>query len=137
MVINISLNKLFNDYEEAFNVLDFKRMGEFFADNFISAGLNGTIANSKAEYLKLSQQASEFYKSIGQKTAKMISLYETPISNEYSLVKVNWAVTFQKTGDKPIEFDVSYVVQKIGDPKIILFITHQNELKAMKDLGLK
>jgi hypothetical protein len=46
-------------------------------------------------------------------------------------------VTFQKTGDKLIEFDVSYLVQKtVPEPKIILFIAHQDEEQAMKDLGL-
>ena len=53
------------------------------------------------------------------------------------MVKVHWGVTFQKTGDKLIEFDVSYLVQKTGkDPKIILFIAHQDEQKAMQELGL-
>jgi len=53
------------------------------------------------------------------------------------MVKVHWGVTFQKTGDKLIEFDVSYLVQKTGkEPKIILFIAHQDEQKAMQELGL-
>jgi len=52
-------------------------------------------------------------------------------------VKVHWGVTFEKTGDKLIEFDVSYIVQKIGEePKIILFIAHQDEQKTMSELGL-
>jgi hypothetical protein len=62
---------------------------------------------------------------------------ETPISNEYSMVLVHWGVTFRKTGDRRIEFDVSYLVQHTGgDPKIILFITHQDEQQAMQELGL-
>ena len=36
-----------------------------------------------------------------------------------------------------IEFDVSYLLQKIGpEPKILLFIAHEDEEKAMKELGL-
>jgi hypothetical protein len=62
---------------------------------------------------------------------------ETPISDQYSMVKVHWGVTFRKTGDRVIEFDVSYLVQNIGpEPKIILFIAHQDEEEAMKELGL-
>jgi hypothetical protein len=53
------------------------------------------------------------------------------------MVKVHWGVTFRKTGGRVIEFDVSYLVQKIGpEPKIILFIAHQDEEEAMKELGL-
>ena len=60
-----------------------------------------------------------------------------PVSDNYSLVKVHWGAKFKKTGDKLIEFDVSYLVQKTGhEPKIILFIAHQDEEKAMEELGL-
>jgi hypothetical protein len=53
------------------------------------------------------------------------------------MVRVHWGVTFKKTGDNIIEFDVSYLVQKIGpEPKIILFVAHEDEEEAMKELGL-
>ena len=87
--------------------------------------------------LKEGRKASDFYRSVGQKSAKILLLDEVPITEQYSMVKVHWGVTFQKTGDKLIEFDVSYLVQKVGkEPKIILFIAHQDEQKAMQDLGL-
>ena len=58
-------------------------------------------------------------------------------SNEYSMVKVHWGVTFRKTGDRLVEFDVTYLVQKTGpEPKIIMFIAHQDEQKAMEELQL-
>jgi hypothetical protein len=85
----------------------------------------------------MAHQAAEFYKTVGQTSAKILSLRETAICNEYSLVKVHWGVTFRKTGTRLIEFDVSYLVQKIGpEPKIILFIAHEDEEQAMKELGL-
>jgi hypothetical protein len=137
MAISASVKKLFAGYEKAFSTLDFEKNAEFFADSFISAGPNGIITRSKAEFLKEARKASEFYKSIGQQSAKIISLDEIPISDQYSMIKVHWGVTFRKTGDKLIGFDVSYIVQKIGqEPKIILFIAHQDEQKAMKELGL-
>lgn len=53
------------------------------------------------------------------------------------MIKVHWGVTFKKTGDRLIEFDVTYFVQKTGlEPKIIMFIAHQDEQKAMQELGL-
>ncbi len=62
---------------------------------------------------------------------------EILISNEYSMVKVRWGVTFRKTENRLIEFDVTYIIQKTGPkPKIIMFIAHQDEEKAMKELSL-
>lgn len=103
------VKELFTKYEKAFSALDVKRSAGFFADSFISAGPNGTITNSK-ELLESGQKAAEFYRSVGQKSAKILSLEESPITDQYSLVKVHWGVIFEKTGDKPMEFDVSYLL---------------------------
>jgi hypothetical protein len=131
------IQKLFAEYEKLFSALDIEKQAKFFADGFISAGPNGAIAQNKAEFLNMAQQAAEFYKSVGQESAKIISIEEMPISKEYSWVKVHWGATFRKTGNRLIEFDVSYIIQKIEqNPKIILFIAHQDEQKAMQELGL-
>ena len=136
-MVSPSVKRLFDEYEKAFSALDIEKSAQFFADSFISAGPKGTIANSKAELLKSASKASEFYRSVGQKTAKILTLDEAEITEMYSMVKVHWGVTFEKTGDKLIEFDVSYIIQKTGEePKIILFIAHQDEQKTMEELGL-
>ena len=132
------LEQLFKKYEKAFSKLEFEKIAELYPDTFISAGPKGTIAQNKNDFLNKAKQASEFYKSIGQSSAKILSKSELPISNDYTMVTVHWGVTFEKTGDKVIQFDVSYIVQETGkEPKIILFITHQDEEEAMKKLGLQ
>jgi hypothetical protein len=85
----------------------------------------------------MASKAAEFYRSVGQTSAKILSMDEIEISNEYSMVRVHWGVTFKKTGNRLIEFDVTYFIQKTGhEPKIIMFIAHQDEERAMKELGL-
>ena len=137
MIKDESIRKMFAEYEKAFAALDIQKNTEIFADTFISAGPRGAIAQSRAEFVKMAHQAADFYKSVGQTSARILAMDEVPISNEYSMVKVHWGVTFKKTGDKLIEFDVTYFVQKIApEPKIIMFIAHQDEQKAMQELGL-
>ena len=132
------LETLFKEYETAFNKLDLKTISGFYADAFISAGPRGMIAQSKKEFEKKAEEAVDFYRSIGQKSARIISKRVMPICNEFSMVVIRWGVTFEKTGDKCIEFDVSYIVyEKALSPQIILFIAHQDEEEAMKKLGLK
>ena len=132
-----AIKKLFKEYEEAFNALDVEKQVPFFAEHFISAGPRGSISQGRDEFAKMASEAAKFYRSIGQKSAKILSMDETTISREYSMVKIHWGVTFEKTGNKLIEFDVTYIIQKT-DPelKIIMFIAHQDEEKAMKELGL-
>ncbi len=132
-----AVKRLFVEYEKAFNALDVEKQVPFFAEHFISAGPGGSISQGRDEFAKMATKAAEFYRRIGQTSAKILSMDEIPISNEYSMVKVRWGVTFRKTGNRLIEFDVTYFIQKTGpEPKIIMFIAHQDEEKAMKELGL-
>jgi ketosteroid isomerase-like protein len=132
------LDRLFADYEKSFDRLDLAAIARLYADTFISAGPKGTIAQNKKEFEEKAREAAAFYKSIGQKEARILSKKVHPISNEYAMVTVHWAVKFEKTGDRLIEFDVSYIVQQTDDKmKILLFISHEDEEEAMKKLGLQ
>lgn len=105
-----SIKKLFAEYEKAFNALEVEKQVPFFAEHFISAGPRGSIAQGRDEFAKMASKAAEFYRSVGQTSAKILSMDEIPISKEYSMVKVHWGVTFKKTGNKLIEFDVTYFI---------------------------
>ncbi len=131
------LEKLFNEYEHCFGKLDFKKMTALFSDSFISAGRKGTLAENKKQFIQKAAEASTFYQQLGMNSAKILSRYELSISDNYSMVTIHWGVSFKKTGDQKVEFDVSYIVQKIGDdPRIIMMITHQDEEEKMRSLGI-
>ena len=132
------LDTLFKEYETAFDKLDVKTISGYCADSFISAGPKGSITQSRKDYEKKAEQATKFYKSIGRNSAKIISKRVMPICNDYSMVVVRWGITFDRTGNKVIEFDTSYIIQEVGDePKIILLISHEDEEEAMKKLALQ
>jgi hypothetical protein len=132
------LDVLFKEYEAAFDKLDLKAISGYCADSFISAGPKGSITQSPKEFEKKSEGAIRFYKSIGRNSARIISKRIMPICTEYSMVVVRWGLTFEKTGTRLIEFDVSYIIQETGlDPKIILLISHEDEEAAMKKLALQ
>ena len=132
------LDTLFKEYETAFDKLDVKTISGYCADSFISAGPKGSITQSRKDYEKKAEQATKFYKSVGRNSAKIISKRVMPICNDYSMVVVRWGITFDKTGNKLIEFDTSYIIQEIGnEPKIILLISHEDEETTIKKLGLQ
>ena len=132
------LDTLFKQYEEAFDKLDLKAITAHYADTFISAGPKGTISHNKKEFTEKAEQAASFYRSVGQKSARIVSKRVMPISNDYTMVVVRWGVTFEHTGSRQIEFDVSYIIQESGTaPRIILFISHEDEELTMKKLGLQ
>lgn len=129
------LDILFKDYESAFDKLDLKAISGYCADSFISAGPKGSITQGRQDYEKRSEQTIKFYKSVGRKSAKIVSKRVMPICNEYSLVVVRWGLTFEGMGTKLIEFDISYIIQEIDmAPKIILLISHEDEETTVKKL---
>jgi hypothetical protein len=132
------LDTLFKEYETAFDKLDVKTISGYCADRVISAGPKGSIAQSRKDYEKKAEQTNKFYKSVGRNSARIISKRVMPICNDYSMVVVRWGITFDKTGNKLVEFDRSYIIQVTGgEPKIILLISHEDEETAMKKLGLQ
>jgi hypothetical protein len=132
------LDNLFKEYETAIDKLDVKTISGYYADSVISAGPKGSVAQTRNDYEKKVEQTNQFYKSVGRNSARIISKRVMPISNDYSMVVVRWGITFDKTGNRIIEFDKSYIVEEIGiDPKIILLISHEDEEAAIKKLGLQ
>ena len=130
------IEALFKDYGEAFSSLALQKTAQLYADNFIAAGPKGTISQTRQEFLDNADEAAEFYRKVGQQRADILSAKETWFSENYVMVMVHWGVTFEKLDD-PVEFDVSYLVQLTGrEPKIILFISHEDEEEMMKELGL-
>src|SRR3989304_775416 len=122
------VKKLFSEYEKAFNALEVEKQVPLFAEHFISAGPRGSIALGRDEFARMASKAPQIYKSGRQTSAKILMMDETAISREYSMVKMQWGVTFEKTGNKMIKFDVTYFIQKTDpEPKIIMFIAHQDE----------
>jgi hypothetical protein len=131
------LDTLFKQYETAFNKLDLETISGYYADTFMSAGPRGVIAQNKKKYEDNAKQELSFYRKAGHKSARIISKRLMPICDNYSMVIVRWGITFEKTGSKLIEFDISYIIYETeDDPKIILFISHQDEEEALKKLGL-
>jgi hypothetical protein len=130
------IKDLFEDYGKAFSALALQKTAELYSDSFVAAGPKGVISSTRDEFIENAGKAAEFYLSVGQERAEIKTMKETWFSDNYCMVTIHWAAHF-KTLDKPVEFDVSYLVQLTEEkPKIILFISHEDEEEVMKDLGL-
>lgn len=129
------IEHLFADYGRAFSALDLHNTAQLYADNFIAAGPKGTISQTRKEFDANAEKAAEYYRKVGQKSAEILSSKETWFGDKYVMVTIHWRAHFEKL-DKPYEFDVSYLVQFTGaEPKIILFISHEDEDEAMKEVA--
>ena len=129
------IKTLFEDYGKSFSALDLRNTAKVYADDFIAAGPKGVISQTRKEFDANAEKAAEYYRKVGQERAEIKSMKETWFGNDYAMVTIHWAAYFKKL-DKPYEFDVSYLVDLTGkDAKIILFISHEDEEEAMKEVA--
>jgi hypothetical protein len=133
------IKEFFEGVEKASNTLDLDLIDSQFADQFIFADPNGTRVVEKQKFLPFLPKRREFFRSIGHQFTKVSSLEETPIDEQYMMVKAHFLMQFQKsTGEvKEIILDSTYILFMKGEtPKIVMHIEPEDVQQAMKDRGL-
>ena len=129
----------FEGVEQASNTLDLNLIGSQFADQFIFADPNGTRVIEKQKFLPALPKRQEFFKSLGHISTKVLSLEETPIDDQYTMVKAHFLMQFQKASGQITEarIDSTYILfLKEDSPRIVMQIEHEDLQQAMKDRGL-
>lgn len=133
------IKKFFEGVEKASNTLDLELINVQYADPFIFADPNGTRVIEKQKFLPALPKRRDFFKSIGHQSTKVLSLEETPIDDQYTMVKAQFFMQFQKKPGRTVEarVDSTYILFMKGDmPKIVMHIEHEDLQQAMIDRGL-
>jgi hypothetical protein len=133
------IQKFFEGVEKASNTLDLDLIGSQFADQFIFADPNGTRVIEKQKFLPALPKRREFFKALGHQSTKVLSLEETPIDDQYTMVKAHFLMDFCKSSGETTEvkLDSTYILFMKGDsPRIVMHIEPEDMQQAMKDRGL-
>ncbi len=134
-----SIKAFFEGVEQASNTLDLSLIDSQFADQFIFADPNGTRIIEKQKFLPALPKRQEFFKSLGHLSTKVLGLEETPIDDQYTIIKAHFLMQFQKASEPISEarIDSTYILfLKETSPKIVMQIEHEDLQQAMKDRGL-
>jgi len=125
----------FEGVEQASDTLDLDLINAQFADHFIFADPNGTRVVEKEKFLPFLPKRREFFKSLGHQSTKVLSLEETQIDDQYTMVKAHFLIEFQKAPGQVVEanIDSTYILFMKGDsPKIVMHIEHEDLREAMQ-----
>jgi len=106
--------------------------------SFLAAGPKGGAAFRNDEsFLAWLRELHTFNVRSGMTSMTVGTVAETPITAEYCLVTVEWAATFQQTGESPVRFRISYLLRESGDSwKVAAYISHDDQEDAMRRHGL-
>jgi len=129
----------FEEYEKGSNTLDLGIVDSQYEDNFMFADPNGTRVAEKQKFLAMLPQRKGFFKSLGHQATKVLALDQTPIDDQYTMVKAHFLMQFQKSPGQITEANVdsTYILFVKGDtPKIVMQIEHEDLKEAMQARGL-
>lgn len=131
---NADFKKFFEDYIQWGEEHDAKKVAGAYADNFIFADPNGIMPmENNAELVKKYGDIEKHYKKVGRTSTHLVDIDTTELDDLHYLVKVKFGMTFKKTGDEMITFDISYIIRVVeGEPKIMLYISHEDEMEVLK-----
>lgn len=131
------IGQLFDDYAKALVSLDPDEITKAYADDFLAAGPDYLApAKNDEEFRANVLRGAEFYRGLRATDAGVVSLQEQALDELHSLAKVRWSFR-REDGSEIFATDTSYVIRTIdGAPKIVMFISHQDEQKLFRERGL-
>ena len=133
------IRKFFEGVEQSSNTLDLDLIDSQFADQCIFADPNGTRVVEKQKFLAFLPQRRDFFKSLGHQSTKVLSLDETQLDDQYTMVKAHFLMQFKKASGQIVDakVDSTYFLFMKGDlPKIVMHMEHEDLKEAMQARGL-
>ena len=61
---------------------------------------------------------------------------ELKLGEAFALVTVTWEARFRATGERPIAFEISYLMTTGAQPTVVAFVSHDDQDEAMRRAGI-
>jgi hypothetical protein len=138
------VRRLFARYEGVFNAslrgdVDLDEASRLYASEFIAASPAGVMSGRNDEKLKqVMAQGYDRYRAIGTKEMRVRGLRISPIDEHHCIAHVAWRAIYDRKDhvDVTIDFDVHYLVQRLGaEPKVFGWVSG-DEHALLKERGI-
>jgi hypothetical protein len=115
-----------------------EKLAQFYDQSFLVAGPKGGAAfPNDAAFLDWLRQVKDYNVGTGMTSIAAEAVDQIQVSADYTLVAVRWAATFQKSGDVPIRFSISYLLRgSESGYKIAAYISHEDQEDVMRAHGV-
>ena len=139
-----SVTRFFERYEELFRQalrgqVDMEEVAALYASEFVMASPAGVMTGKNDEQLKrIMSQGYERYRKIGTRDMRIRSIRTSPIDEQHCVAHVAWTATYARE-DRPdltIDFDVHYLVQKLGEKPEVFGWVSGDEQALLKEQGV-
>ena len=117
---------------------DDRAMAAVYAPSFFVAGPKGSMmfAND-AGFLDWLAQVRAFNRQHGMRALSPAAVQEEVLSPLHVLARVQWSARFQKTGDRAIEFEIAYLIERAEESwRVLGYVSARDQEDEMRALGL-
>ena len=134
----MALDQFFERYAAVSSGPHPEALALLYAPTFIAGGPAGSQAfTNDARFIEWLRTVAAFNREHGMRALDVQSIREVELSPLHTLATVTWGARFEKTGDRLIEFDISYLLERAGaDWRILLYISRSDQNAEMAHAGL-
>lgn len=134
----MSLERFFSRYAELSRDLQPEALASLYAATFIVGGPEGSHAfTNDARFIEWLRQVADFNRQHGMRALTAVSIHEVTLSPPHTLATVTWGARFQKTGERLIEFEISYLLEQAENEwRILSYISRSDQNADMAKEGL-
>jgi hypothetical protein len=110
----------------------------FYATAFIAAAPKGSqVFQNDPAFLDWLRGVQTGNQAAGMAGLEVVGIEESRISDDYTMITVEWGARFHKTGYQLITFRIAYILELHGQrPQILAYISHEDQDEVMKREGL-
>lgn len=134
----MSLDQFFSRYAQLSMGPQPEALAGLYAPTFIVGGPEGSRAFANdSHFLEWLGQVATFNRAHGMRNLAPVSIEGLELSPVHTLATVRWGARFEKTGDRTIEFEISYLLERSdGNWRILSYISRTDQNAEMAKEGL-
>ena len=109
-----------------------------YAPTFIVGGPQGSQAfTNDVRFVEWLRQVANFNRQHGMFALMAMSIRDVTLSPLHTLATVTWGARFEKTGDRIIAFEISYLLEKAENEwRILSYVSRSDQHAEMEKEGL-
>jgi hypothetical protein len=134
----MTAEQLFTRYAALSMGDDHRAMAEMYAPSFFVAGPKGSMVFANdTRFLEWLAQVRTFNRQHGMRALSPAAVRETVLSPLHVLAQVRWSARFDKTGDRAVEFEIAYLIERAGESwRVLGYVSERDQEEEMQALGL-
>jgi hypothetical protein len=138
MITPISPREFFDRYAELSIGPRPEDLARLYAPTFIVGGPQGSQAfTNDSRFLDWLRQLGEFNRQHGMRSLAVVTIRDVTLSPVHMLATVTWGARFEKTGDRLITFEISYLLEQAAESwKVLSYVSRSDQMEEMKKEGL-